>query len=229
MIKVRKSEERGSVDHGWLKAKHAFSFASYQDPKHKHFGPLVVINQDIISAGSGFPNHPHENMEILTYIISGELSHEDNTGAGSTIYPNKVQRMSAGSGIVHSEFNQSDQETELLQIWILPEEKDINPGYEEQEFNSVKAIDNLQLLASGNSSKALKINRDINVYRSFLGINNDIDFKAQKKYQWIQLISGSIKIKGHKLKSGDAIGMQDEGPFTIEAEEKAHFLLFDMN
>ena len=229
MIKIRKSQDRGFVDHGWLKAKHSFSFGSYQDPRHKHFGPLVVINQDIIAGDSGFPSHPHDNMEIITYIIKGELSHKDNSGGGSTIYSGRIQRMSAGSGIVHSEFNGSDSETELLQIWILPEERNIKPGYEEKEFDPESAKNKLQLLVAKDDNEALAINRDAKIYRSFLDTGELISFSSEKPYQWLQLISGEVVVNGNVLQEGDAIGLNKEGNLIIEAEKDAHFLLFDMN
>lgn len=229
MIRIRKSEDRGQVNHGWLKAKHTFSFGSYQDPRYKHFGPLVVINQDKIAGDSGFPEHPHDNMEIITYIINGELSHKDSTGGGSTIYPGKVQRMTAGSGIVHSEFNGSQSETELLQIWILPEERDIEPGYEEKEFSQEKGNNSLQLLASRTNAEALHIHRDVNIFRSFLDEGKKIEHKSQKRYQWLQLISGELDLNGQILKAGDAAGLESEDMLTISAQKKAHFLLFDMN
>ena len=228
MIKLRKSEERGQVNHGWLKAKHSFSFASYQDPKHKHFGPLRVINQDIIAGDTGFPEHPHDNMEIITYIISGEMSHKDSTGGGSTIFPGKIQRMSAGSGISHSEFNSSSNETELLQIWLFPEKKDIEPSYEEKEFS--ETVNNLQLLVSQKGESAsLHINRDIKLYRSFLKAEKNINFKPERKQQWIQLVSGSLLVNDIELKDGDGLGLKDFEEISIQASKDAHFLLFDMN
>ena len=228
MIKLRKSEDRGQINHGWLNAKHSFSFASYQDPKHKHFGPLRVINQDIIAGGAGFPEHPHENMEIITYIISGEMSHKDSTGGGSTIFPGKIQRMSAGSGISHSEFNSSSNETELLQIWLFPEEKDIKPSYEEKEFTEHQ--NDLQLLVSKNGeNKSLHINRDIKLFRSFLNEGESINFNPKKKSQWLQLISGSLTVNDLNISEGDGLGIKDLEEITIQASKKAHFLLFDMN
>ena len=229
MKKLRKSEDRGIVNHGWLKAKHTFSFGSYYDPQNMHFGPLRVINQDIIAGNSGFPEHPHDNMEIITYIIKGELSHKDSSGGGSTIFPGRVQRMSAGSGIVHSEFNQSNNETELLQIWLLPEKKNIDPGYEEKEFALNAAENNLQLIASQNSQEALSINRDVEIYRSILDKEENFSYQVKKRYQWLQLISGQLDVNGQGLNEGDAIGLENEGSLAISALEKAHFLLFDMN
>lgn len=229
MIKLRKSEDRGIVNHGWLKAKHTFSFGSYYDPQNMHFGPLRVINQDIIAGNSGFPEHPHDNMEIITYIIKGELSHKDSSGGGSTIFPGRVQRMSAGSGIVHSEFNQSNNETELLQIWLLPERKNIDPGYEEKEFALNAAENSLQLIASQNSQEALSINRDVEIYRSILDKEENFSYQVKKRYQWLQLISGQLDVNGQGLNEGDAIGLENEGSLAISALEKAHFLLFDMN
>lgn len=230
MIKIRKSQERGFVDHGWLKARHTFSFGSFYDPEHMHFGPLRVINQDKIAAHSGFPAHPHEDMEILTYIIKGELSHKDNTGGGSTIYPGRIQRMSAGTGIRHSEFNNSDSETELLQMWLLPDKKGHTPGYEEKTFDHEDAQNSLQLLVSGNDpGGALSINRQVNFYRSFLEKDKEISHQNTGKYQWVQLIEGELNVNGNILEEGDAIGLKDENALKIIANSKAHFVLFDMN
>lgn len=230
MIKIRKSQERGFVDHGWLKAKHTFSFGSFYDPEYMHFGPLRVINQDKIAAHSGFPAHPHEDMEIITYIIKGELSHKDNTGGGSTIYPGRIQRMSAGTGIRHSEFNNSDSETELLQMWLLPDKKGHTPGYEEKTFDHEDAQNSLQLLVSDSDpGEALSINRQVNFYRSFLEKDKEISHQNTGKYQWVQLIEGELNVNGNILEEGDAIGLKDENALKIIANSKAHFVLFDMN
>ena len=230
MVKIRKSEDRGFVDHGWLKARHTFSFGSFYDPENMHFGPLRVINQDKIAAHSGFPQHPHEDMEIITYIIKGELSHKDNTGGGSTIYPGRIQRMSAGKGIQHSEFNDSNAETELLQMWLIPDQKGHKPGYEEKYFDSEPAQNKLQLLVSGyRNSDALEINRAVNFYRSFLDSGKELFHESIGKYLWLQLIEGTVDVNGNILNEGDAIGFKDEESLKIIANSNAHFVLFDMN
>ncbi len=230
-MKLRKSSERGFVNHQWLKARHTFSFGSYYDPNHLHFGPLRVINQDIIKEKSGFPEHSHEDMEIITYIIRGELSHKDSTGGGSTIYPNKVQRMSAGTGIFHSEFNNSLNETELLQMWVLPDKKGHAPSYEEKVFEEENAQNQLQLLVSGkNETGTLAINRDIHLYRSFLEKDKQLIHRCFGRYQWLQLIEGQLEVNGIILDSGDGIGLNDKENIILKAiMNKAHFLLFDMN
>jgi len=228
MIKIRKSEDRGRHQNSWLNAKHSFSFGSYQDPENTSFGPLRVINQDIIATGAGFPEHPHDNMEIITYIIKGEMSHKDSTSGGSTIFPGRIQRMSAGFGITHSEFNSSSQETELLQIWLFPEKHNIEPNYEEKEFEETK--NELQLLVTAdNDSSSLSINSEIKLFRSFLDKGQQIPYKAEKKNQWLQLITGSLKVNGSEISAGDGLGLSDIEKISIKALKNAHFLLFDMN
>lgn len=226
MIKIRKSSARGFANHGWLKSFHTFSFANYYDPAHMHFGNLRVINEDIIAAGAGFGKHPHDNMEIITYVISGALSHQDSMGNSSTILPGEVQIMSAGTGVFHSEFNHEKHgETHLLQIWILPKLKNIAPRYDQKSFSG-----EFSLAVSGSGRDgSIQINQDAEIFvGKFLpGKNFDFVIKEKRKI-WIQLISGKLSLNGLSLENGDAAAITDESTIKILAEEQSDFLLFDL-
>lgn len=224
MIKIRKSSERGAANHGWLKSFHTFSFANYYDPAHMHFGNLRVINEDYIAAGAGFGKHPHNNMEIITYVISGALSHQDSMGNASTILPGEVQIMSAGTGVFHSEFNhEKNRETHLLQIWILPKEKEIAPRYDQKTFSGEFV---LAVSGSGRDG-SLQINQDAEIYVAKFASGKKFDFAAKGKI-WIQMISGKISVNGVELVNGDAAAISGEEKIQIKAEEKSEFLLFDL-
>jgi redox-sensitive bicupin YhaK (pirin superfamily) len=228
MFKVRKSAERGAANHGWLKSYHTFSFADYFDEEFMNFGNLRVINEDKIAGGTGFGKHPHRDMEIITYVISGALSHQDSMGNSSTILPGEVQIMSAGSGVFHSEFNEKkDQETHLLQIWILPKEKNIAPRYDQKSF----ASDNeLTLVVSGSGrAGSLQINQEAEIFLGKFSAKKQCDFAIkQKRKIWIQIISGEISVNDFTLESGDAIAVEDEKSIRLEAKKDAEFLLFDL-
>jgi len=231
MIEIRKSEERGFFDHGWLRTHHTFSFADYFDPKYVGFRSLRVINEDWVEKGRGFGKHPHRDMEIITYVLEGALEHEDSTGGGGVIRPGRVQRMTAGRGVVHSEFNHSpDQEVHLLQIWIHPDEKALDPGYEEKEFPTEERTGRLRLIASRNAEDgSLTIHQDARVYASILDAGQSVDYEiADGRGAFLQLARGSTKLNGVEMKQGDGAAIVDELSLTIDAISDAEFLLFDL-
>lgn len=231
MIKIRKSLARGHANHGWLKSFHSFSFASYYDPNHMHFGNLRVINEDFIAAGAGFGKHPHDNMEIITYVISGALSHQDSMGNSSTILPGEVQIMSAGTGVYHSEFNhEKNSETHLLQIWILPKLKNIAPRYDQKSFAKDFQKNDLVLVVSGSGrDDSIQINQDADIFVGKFSAEKNFEFAIKEGRKiWIQLISGKISVNGSSLENGDAAAIIDESKIKILAEEKSEFLLFDL-
>lgn len=228
MVTLRPSLERGIVDRGWLKAHHSFSFANYQDPKHVHFGPLLVINEDHFAPTRGFGMHPHEDMEIVTYVVAGGLKHEDSTGGGGTLYPGDVQRMSAGTGVNHSEFNGSDSQwLHLLQLWIIPKSKGITPRYGEAHFTDVQKHNRLQAIASRDGRDgSLEIHQDAEIYASILD-NAQLNHPLEAgRIAYFQLISGSVTVNGETLTAGDAAKLRDEA--SIEVSGTGHFLLFDL-
>lgn len=230
MITVRKSEERGQADHGWLKTYHSFSFASYFDPMHMKFRALRVINEDWIKGGEGFGTHPHENMEIVTYIISGELEHKDSMGNGSVIRSGELQRMTAGTGITHSEFNPSDTDTHLLQIWISPERSGLEPSYEQRDFTELKKPNALTLLASQTGKEdSLTVHQDLALYCGLLEQGQTLHYSIEPdRHVWVQIVKGSIDINGTALHAGDGCAISDEKELAITAGRSSEFLLFDL-
>jgi redox-sensitive bicupin YhaK (pirin superfamily) len=230
MITVRKSEARGHADHGWLKSFHTFSFASYFDPQHSNFRSLRVINEDWIKGGEGFGTHPHENMEIITYIISGELEHKDSMGNGSVIRHGEMQRMTAGNGITHSEFNPTHDETHLLQIWIHPERVGLEPGYEQRDFSHARNPNAFTLLASQcGKQESLTVHQDMELHRGLLETGNQLEFKLPwNRHAWIQVIEGDLIVNGTALATGDGVSIDEENLITIEASSDSEFLFFDL-
>jgi redox-sensitive bicupin YhaK (pirin superfamily) len=235
MIQLRKSEQRGHANHGWLDAHHSFSFANYYDPKNMGFGVLRVINEDRISAGAGFPTHSHKDMEIVTYIVSGALEHKDSMGNAAVILPGEVQRMSAGTGVRHSEFNSlKDQPTHLLQIWMLPNAENHPPGYEQKSFSDSLKSKALNLVLSQQGREgSLKHNQDVDLYASNFQQPFDKTFILKPgRHLWIQMIDGELSLSQGKdqaaLKSGDAANSTSAGEISLLVKEKAHFLLFDL-
>lgn len=228
MVTLRPSLERGIVDRGWLKAHHSFSFANYQDPKHVHFGPLLVINEDHFAPTRGFGMHPHEDMEIVTYVVAGGLKHEDSTGGGGTLYPGDVQRMSAGTGVHHSEFNGSESQwLHLLQLWIIPKSKGITPRYGEAHFTDTQKHNRLQAIASRDGRDgSLEIHQDAEIYASILDNAQLTHPLEARRIAYFQLISGSVTVNGETLTNGDAAKLRDEA--SIEIAGTGHFLLFDL-
>lgn len=230
MITVRPSHERGLTQIDWLSSKHSFSFGDYYDPKHMHFRTLRVINQDIIQPGKGFGLHPHHDMEILTYIIRGTLEHRDSLGNHGVIQAGEVQRMTTGTGIMHSEFNSSTTEpVELLQIWILPAQKQLTPNYQQKAF--ARLSNQLQLLASPTGElNSLPIHQDIKVYRGLLDNNQRLAYIfPAKRYAWLQLVKGQLQVDNEQLKVGDGAAIQLQSEISLMALEDSEFLLFELS
>lgn len=232
MIEVISSDTRGSADHGWLRAKHTFSFADYQNPARVHFGPLRVINEDRIAPGQGFGTHPHKDMEIVTYIISGAIEHKDNMGNGTVISAGEIQRMTAGTGIEHSEFNHSqDDELHLLQIWLFPEEKGLVPGYEQIEFTREDKLNQLKLVGSRDGrSGSVTIHQKVDLYASVLEAGTELTHTMADTHKvFVQVISGDLTISGKMLAAGDGMQIENENSVLIIAQNEAEILLFDMD
>lgn len=236
MIKIRKSSDRGYAEQGWLKSFHTFSFAQYHDSEFIHFRNLRVINEDWIAPGQGFGTHPHDNMEIITYVISGALAHKDSMGNGSVIKPGEVQRMSAGTGIEHSEFNHSkNEQVHLLQIWIFPNKKGLEPSYEQKEFSENEKRNQLRVIASPDGAQgSVKIHQDINLYSSLLEPKKSVKYSFKPgRSGWIQLISGEINVSNsgndEKLISGDGAIISNEKEIELTGIKDSEFLFFDLN
>ena len=231
MITVRKSDQRGRTQIDWLNSWHTFSFGDYYDPKWMAFGPLRVINEDFVGSGQGFGMHPHRDMEIITYIVKGALQHRDSLGSGSVIRPGDVQRMTAGTGIRHSEFNPSPSEAvHLLQIWIMPNARNLAPGYEEKFFSDEERQNKLRLIASPDGSDgSVKINQDAQVYASIIepGATLTHDLK-ENRYAWLQVARGSVSVNDVELNQGDGAGINREDTLVISAKDRAELLLFDL-
>jgi len=228
---IRRSSERGFADHGWLKSFHTFSFADYFDPKHVEFGPLRVINEDRVQAGAGFGTHSHRDMEIISYVLAGELAHKDSMGNGSVIVPGDVQRMSAGSGVQHSEFNPSPKEpVHFLQIWIQPGERNLEPSYEEKCFAPEEKRGRLRLIVSPNSADgSLLIHQDARVYAGlFTGAERgELDVGRGRRI-YVHLARGSLTANGSVLGAGDALRMTDVAKLTLSDGQDAEVLVFDL-
>lgn len=231
MITLRKSADRGHANFGWLDSHHTFSFGGYHDPAHMGFGPLRVINEDRVAPGGGFAPHGHANMEIVSYVLRGALEHKDSLGTGSVIRPGDVQRMSAGSGIQHSEFNASKTDpVHFLQIWILPDRQNIAPGYAQKHFTVAERSGRLRLVASGAASEdAIGIRQDASIFASLLSTGELVrhDFAAARR-GWLQLASGAVKVNGVSLVAGDGAAIQGERSIEILADSDAELLLFDL-
>jgi len=231
MIYVRRGDERGHTQLSWLDSRHTFSFDQYYDPNFQGFRHLRVINEDVVAPGKGFGTHPHRDMEILTYIIDGALEHRDSMGNGSVIRPGDVQRMSAGTGVTHSEFNPSKTDpVHLLQIWILPEKRGLKPSYEQHTFSAAELSDQLRLLASRKPSNgAVAIHQDVALYGARLAAGGKTAYKLDKdRYAWLQVARGKIRLNGRELQAGDGAAIEDEERLDIEAETPSEILLFDL-
>jgi quercetin 2,3-dioxygenase len=230
-IVLRPSQERGQADHGWLKSYFSFSFADYYDPAHMGFRSLRVINEDYIDAGQGFGTHPHKDMEILTYVLEGALAHKDSMGTQSVIKAGDVQKMSAGTGIQHSEFNPSKTEkTHLLQIWIVPDKKGITPNYEQYALPMPDEQHPLQLIASSKGGdQVIRFYQDVELYRGILKKDASCTFELRpQRGAWIQMIKGQIDLNGTALKTGDAAAVEHETALRLAAGKDSEFLLFDL-
>lgn len=233
MITIRPSTARGHANHGWLDTYFSFSFANYYDPKHMGFRDLRVINEDWISPRQGFGSHPHRDMEIITYIIDGELSHRDSTGREASLKRDDVQRMSAGTGVVHSEYNNSDAPVHLLQIWIMPEADGLEPSYEDRTFTRKEKVDRLLLIASHDGRDgSTRINQDASVYASLLASGKSLELPLESgRHAWVQLISGELDVNGKLLKKGDGAAISQETKLNLQSVSgngAAEFLVFDL-
>ncbi len=231
MFEVFRSDTRGAADHGWLEAKHTFSFADYHDPERMGFGPLRVLNEDRIEPGKGFGTHPHRDMEIITYIIDGALEHKDSMDNGSVIKAGDVQRMTAGSGVFHSEFNPSAEDTvHLLQIWILPRESSLQPEYEQQYFSRDDKLNKLRLVASGDGrDSSMTIHQAVDLYASVLDAGTGLQHSfADGHSGFLQIVSGSVAANGEQLEAGDGVAIHELDSLTLLATSDAEMILFDM-
>jgi quercetin 2,3-dioxygenase len=231
MITIRKAKERGHADHGWLDTYHTFSFADYWDPRHMGWGPLRVINDDRVAPGRGFPMHAHRDMEIITYVLEGALEHRDSLGTGSVIRPGEVQRMSAGTGVRHSEHNPSNTEpVHLLQIWIEPARTGIAPGYEQKTFAELERRGRLRLIAAADGREgAVTIHQNAAVYATTLARGERVEHAlGAGRLAWLQVARGSLLLNGERLEAGDGAAIQSERRLEIEGLEPAEALLFDL-
>jgi quercetin 2,3-dioxygenase len=231
MIAVRRSSERGHFNHGWLDTHHTFSFAGYYDPKQMGFGPLRVINEDVVAPGGGFPTHPHRDMEIITYLLDGELEHRDSMGTGSVIRQGEVQRMTAGTGVTHSEFNHSKiAPVHLLQIWILPERSGLKPSYEQRAFPMSDRRGRLRLVAARDGRDgAVTVHQDAQLYSGFIDTGHSMahDIAAGRR-AWLQVARGEVTLMGQALAAGDGAAITDERNVEIVGCEPSEILLFDL-
>ena len=231
MINIRKSSERGGGDHGWLNTRHSFSFDRYYDPQFMGFRSLRVINEDLVAPGEGFPTHPHRDMEIITYVLEGALEHKDSLGTGSVILPGDGQRMSAGTGIRHSEFNHSKREpVHLLQIWILPDKQGREPGYEQKSFSTEEKQGKLRLIASPDGKNgSVTIHQDAKLFVSLLKPGEEVKHELGKgRHVWLQVAKGAVELNGQKLEQGDGAAVSNEPGLTIKGADHAEVLLFDL-
>lgn len=231
MNTIRRSHERGFADHGWLKSYHTFSFADYYDPEHIGFGPLRVINEDRVAPGAGFGTHGHRDMEIISYVLEGELAHRDSLGSGSVIRPGDVQRMSAGRGVRHSEFNNSDKdEVHFLQIWIQPNELSIAPEYEEKRFTPEDKRGRLRLIAAPDGAEgSVRIHQDARVYAGlFDGDERDELALEPDRRAFVHVARGRVTVNGEALNTGDALKITGESKVAIEGGQAAEVLVFDL-
>ncbi len=231
MLTVRKAEERGHANHGWLDTNHTFSFADYYDPRFMGFGALRVINDDVVGPGGGFPPHSHGDMEIITYVLKGGLQHKDSMGNGSIIKPGDVQRMSAGTGVTHSEYNASKNEpVHLLQIWILPERRGQPPGYEQKYFSEAEKSGRLRLVASPNGDEgSVRIQQDARMFASLLEAGQSVSHTFEKgRLGWLHVARGSAELNGTPLKAGDGVAIEGVDKLTIHSKDRGEILLFDL-
>jgi quercetin 2,3-dioxygenase len=231
MMNLRKSQDRGHADHGWLKSFHSFSFADYHDPRHMGYANLRVINEDRIAPGSGFPTHGHRDMEIVSYVLEGELAHRDSLGSIGVIRPGDVQRMSAGRGVLHSEFNHAkDATTHFLQIWIQPSERGITPGYEQKAFSDADKRGKLRLVASPDGRDgSVTIHADASIYAGLVDGDERIAFGLDpRRPAYLHVARGSLVVNGEPLEAGDAVKLQGEREIVLHGGRSAEVLLFDL-
>lgn len=232
MFTIRKSEERGHADHGWLDTCHTFAFSTYQDPAHIRFRSLRVMNEDRVAPGQGFGTHPHADMEIVTYVLSGALEHRDSMGNGEVLHPGEFQRMTAGTGITHSEFNPSKSEpVHLYQIWLYPERKGLTPSYEQRSFAASERRNRWQLVASRDADEgSLMIHQDARIHLADLEQGTELGYSlGAGRHAWLQVLRGTLVVEGAALRAGDGLAVSDEAGFTLRtATEPAEVMLFDL-
>jgi redox-sensitive bicupin YhaK (pirin superfamily) len=231
MLEVRHDSERGRSEIGWLSSRHSFSFADYFDPAQMGFRALRVINEDVVQPGGGFGTHPHRNMEILSYVVRGALEHRDSTGNGSVIRPGDVQRMSAGTGVLHSEFNASDSEVvHFLQIWLLPERQGLEPSYAQGRFSEEERADSLRLVASRDGREgSLTVHQDVDVFAARLAPGKRVEYALQsERHAWVQVVGGDIDLNGTRLGAGDGAALGAEPALAFTARALSEFLVFDL-
>lgn len=231
MVQIRKSEERGHANHGWLDSRFSFSFAEYYDPKHVHFRGLRVINEDWVSPGKGFGMHPHRDMEILTWVREGKLEHADTMGNRRTIEPGELQAMSAGSGLFHSEYNpSSDKPVHLFQIWIMPEKRGIQPGYDQKTFDTAERKGKFQLIASQDGSEgSLEMNADAKFLVADVDSNTSVSYPVEEgRGVYVHVAEGEVELNGQSLKAGDAAMVEGEPSIEIKAAADSHLMVFDL-
>jgi redox-sensitive bicupin YhaK (pirin superfamily) len=231
MLTIRKAEDRGHFDFGWLDTRHTFSFGEYHDPRHMGFRALRVINEDVVRGGAGFGTHPHRDMEIVTYVLAGELAHKDSMGNGSVIRPDDVQRMSAGTGVTHSEHNGSSSvPVHLLQIWILPAATGTPPSYEQRAFPASEKRGRFRLVgAPDGRDDAVTIHQDVALYATLLAPGEAVQHAlAPGRHAWVQVVRGRVAVNGHELAAGDGAALSDEPALTLKAVDASELLLFDL-
>ncbi|MEL6447737.1 MAG: pirin family protein [Pseudomonadota bacterium] len=231
MLAIRPAEERGIANFGWLDSRHTFSFGHYHDPRFMGFGPLRVINEDRVKPSQGFGTHGHSDMEIISYVLDGALEHKDSLGTGSIIRPGDVQRMTAGTGVRHSEFNASDEDpVHFLQIWILPEKNGLEPSYEQKAFTAEDKRGQLRLVGSRDGRDGtVTIHQDVDLYASLLDDGESVSHSfAEGRYGWLQVARGSVRLDGNVLAAGDGVALKDASSITIDGVDDAEILLFDM-
>jgi redox-sensitive bicupin YhaK (pirin superfamily) len=231
MIAIRRAAERGHADHGWLDTYHTFSFASYRDPRHMGFRSLRVINEDVVQPGEGFGTHPHRDMEIVTYVLAGALAHRDSMGNGELLRAGEFQRMSAGTGITHSEFNPSrDEPVHLYQIWLFPERKGIAPSYEQKAFPQHERLNRLRMVASRDAAEgSLAIHQDASIYLATLEDGKQVSHElADGRHAWLQVLRGAVMLNGTELSTSDGGAVSDESQLEIQAVGDAEIMLFDL-
>lgn len=231
MIEVRRGQDRGHADHGWLDSHHSFSFADYHNPSRMGYSSLRVINEDRVAPGAGFPTHSHRDMEIISYVLAGALEHRDSLGNGSTIRPGDVQRMSAGSGVRHSEYNASQNEpVHFLQIWLLPERAGIEPGYEQRHFPESERRAQLRLIASHNGDEgSVRVHQDARVYASLLRSGESLPYTPDPgRHCYVHVARGELLLNADTLVAGDAAAIADEPVVLLSAPDMAEFLVFDL-
>lgn len=231
MLTIRKANDRGHAHHGWLNSYHTFSFANYYDPQHMGFRNLRVINEDRVAPGAGFPTHPHRDMEIISYVVSGALAHRDSLGNTETVSTHGIQRFSAGTGITHSEFNPSDTDpVHFLQIWLLPDRRGITPSYEQKDFAIATQPGQWHKLASPDASDgSVKIHQDVDLYALLLEADSSHTYNLRPdRHAWVQVVKGDLTINGKLVSAGDGVAVSQEPQLTLQADTDAEVLLFDL-